>query len=109
MLSLTGISLTAGFIAKFYLITAGANAKLWALLIILIINSVIDLFYYLRIIIFLYSESSIKNTTENEGKLMCPSFSWIGAFGLVILLFFLIYLGIAPGPFVHIIQTLINI
>jgi NADH-quinone oxidoreductase subunit N len=109
MLSLTGIPLTAGFIAKFYLITAGANAKLWALLIILIINSVIGLFYYLRIIIFLYSESSIKNTTENEGKLMCPSFSWIGAFGLVILLFFLIYLGIAPGPLVHIIQTLTNI
>lgn len=109
MLSLTGIPLTAGFIAKFYIITAGANAKLWALLIILIINSVIGLFYYLRIIISLYSESSIKNTTENEGKVMCPSFSWIGTFGLVILLFFLIYLGIAPGSFVHIIQTLINI
>jgi len=109
MLSLTGIPLTAGFIAKFYLIMAGANAKLWTLLIILIINSVIGLFYYLRIIISLYSESSIKNTTENEVKLTCPSFSWIGAFALVILVFFLIYLGIAPGPFVHIIQTLINI
>jgi NADH-quinone oxidoreductase subunit N len=109
LLSLTGIPLTAGFIAKFYLITAGANAKLWALLIILIINSVIGLFYYLRIIISLFAESSRENTTENGGMLLGPSFSWIGAFGLVTLLFFLIYLGIAPGPFVHLIQTLTNI
>jgi NADH-quinone oxidoreductase subunit N len=48
MLSLAGIPLTAGFIAKFYIIIAGASTRLWILLIILVINSVIGLFYYLR-------------------------------------------------------------
>jgi NADH-quinone oxidoreductase subunit N len=50
LLSLAGIPLTAGFVGKFYIVAAGVDAHLWALLIILVINSVIGLFYYLRIV-----------------------------------------------------------
>ena len=50
-LSLAGIPLTAGFIGKFYIIAAGVQSALWMLIILLVINIFISLFYYLRIII----------------------------------------------------------
>lgn len=108
MLSLAGIPLTAGFIGKFLLITAGVNAKLWGLLIILIINSVIGLFYYLRIIISLYTKSLTKDGMSRKEPHGCPSFSWIGFSSLMVLLFFLIYLGLYPNPLIMLIQKLIH-
>ena len=53
LLALAGIPLTAGFVAKFYLFTAGIEAARWTLVITLIIGSAIGLFYYLRIIVAL--------------------------------------------------------
>jgi NADH-quinone oxidoreductase subunit N len=50
MLSLAGIPITGGFFGKFYIVLAGAQAKAWPLLIVLIANSVVGLFYYLRVI-----------------------------------------------------------
>ena len=50
LLSLAGIPLTAGFISKFYLVLAGIKSGLWMLAFSLIINSVISLYYYLRVI-----------------------------------------------------------
>jgi NADH-quinone oxidoreductase subunit N len=108
MLSLAGIPLTAGFIAKFYIITAGANTKLWTLLIILIINSAIGLYYYLRIVIVLYMPSPQQNNIEDTVPLLKPSSSWIGAISITVLLFFLIYLGIFPGRLVYLLQTLMS-
>ncbi len=55
LFSLAGIPLTAGFIGKFYVIAAGAGSALWTLLIALAINSAIGLFYYVRIIVSMYS------------------------------------------------------
>ena len=58
LLSLAGIPVTAGFIAKFYVILEGMKAGLMVLIISLIINSVIGLYYYLRIITTLFSTAS---------------------------------------------------
>ncbi|MGH8802455.1 MAG: NADH-quinone oxidoreductase subunit N, partial [Casimicrobiaceae bacterium] len=54
LLSLAGIPLTMGFVAKFYVVTAGVGAALWLLVIVLVIGSAIGLFYYLRIIDAMY-------------------------------------------------------
>ena len=43
LLSLAGIPLTAGFIGKFYLLTAGVAGRMWLLVIMLVINSAIGL------------------------------------------------------------------
>ena len=51
LLSLAGIPLTAGFIGKFYLITAGAGASLWVLVVVLVVSSTIGLYYYTRLIV----------------------------------------------------------
>jgi NADH-quinone oxidoreductase subunit N len=109
MLSLAGIPLTAGFIAKFYIIAVGANIKLWSLLVILVINSVIGLFYYLRIVVSLYTKSMPDNILDNEEDVFGPSFSLPGVLSLSILLFLLIYIGINPGPLVNFIEKLMNI
>ena len=57
LLSLAGIPLTAGFIAKFYLVLAGVRSGLWLLVMSLIVNSVISIYYYLRIIKIMFTES----------------------------------------------------
>lgn len=109
MLSLAGIPLTAGFIAKFYILTAGAEVKLWALLVILIINSVIGLFYYLRVVTALYTTASVELRIGRKWTSFGPSFSWIGGLAFVLLFLSLLYLGIWPGKIVQLILTVTNI
>ena len=55
LLSLAGIPLTAGFLGKFYVLTAGASSEAWGLVLVLIVSSVIGLFYYLRVVIALFA------------------------------------------------------
>jgi NADH-quinone oxidoreductase subunit N len=92
LFSLAGIPLTAGFIGKFYLISAGASAELWALIVTLALSSVIGLFYYLRIIFSLYGRPS-GDTTHS-----LPLISIAGSVVLTVLTLLLIWIGIYPGP-----------
>ena len=55
LFSLAGIPLTAGFTGKFFVITAGIGSALRLLVILLVVNSVIGLFYYLRVIAALFA------------------------------------------------------
>ena len=58
MLSLAGIPLTAGFIGKFYMFSGAlAHYQLW-LVIIAVINAIISIFYYFRVIIAMYFRSA---------------------------------------------------
>jgi NADH-quinone oxidoreductase subunit N len=58
MLSLAGIPLTAGFIGKFYMFgTALSKYQVW-LTIIAVVNAIISVFYYFRVIIAMYFRSS---------------------------------------------------
>jgi NADH-quinone oxidoreductase subunit N len=94
LLSLAGIPLTAGFIAKFYVILEGMKAGLMVLIISMIINSVIGLYYYLRIITTLFS-------TASETKL--PELSFFGNITLAIIAVSILLLGIYPGWLIDII------
>ncbi len=49
LISLTGLPPTAGFIGKFYLFAAAGEAGLWWLAILGVLNSVVSLYYYMRI------------------------------------------------------------
>ncbi|MBP6874432.1 MAG: NADH-quinone oxidoreductase subunit N [Candidatus Eisenbacteria bacterium] len=69
MLSLAGIPLTVGFIAKFLVIGAGIGAAAWALVIFLAVNSGIGIYYYLRVVVALYlrtEESPTRETVADE-------------------------------------------
>jgi NADH-quinone oxidoreductase subunit N len=100
LLSLAGIPLTAGFIAKFYLILEGMNSGLMVLVISLIINSVIGLYYYLRIITMLFSSAS-------ETKL--PELSIAGKISLALAGTGILVLGVYPGWLIDIIVRLVNL
>jgi len=103
LLSLAGIPLTAGFIGKFFIVTAGIGSALWALVLILVINSAISLFYYLRIVAAMFSEPTAQGVETTQEQLSTsPS---AGALVLVVLMLLLIWLGILPGFVLSLIRS----
>jgi NADH-quinone oxidoreductase subunit N len=54
MLSLGGIPPTAGFMGKFWLFSAAIDAGYYGLAVIGVLNSAVSLYYYARIIVFMY-------------------------------------------------------
>ena len=57
MLSLGGIPPTAGFMGKFWLFGAAIDAGYVWLAVIGVINSAISLYYYLRVVVFMYMKT----------------------------------------------------
>ncbi|MBW2525707.1 MAG: NADH-quinone oxidoreductase subunit N [Deltaproteobacteria bacterium] len=57
LLSLAGIPPTAGFFAKLYVIRAGLGAGLYVLVVLLVLNSVVAAYYYLKVMVYLYMRS----------------------------------------------------
>ncbi|MEE8526222.1 MAG: NADH-quinone oxidoreductase subunit N [Thermoanaerobaculia bacterium] len=97
LLSLAGIPLTAGFLGKFYVLAAGVDAALWVLVIILVVNSAIGLFYYLRLVVAMFS----------QGEAESPKIPWPAAAALTVLAVLLIWLGVDPEPLVRLIQEMV--
>ncbi|MBP6334207.1 MAG: NADH-quinone oxidoreductase subunit N [Bacteroidia bacterium] len=56
LFSLAGIPPTAGFFGKLFLLSAGAGAGNWPLIIFAALNMVISLYYYLRVIRAMFME-----------------------------------------------------
>ncbi len=54
LLSLGGVPLTAGFIAKFYVLASTVRAELWWLVAVLVLGSAIGIFYYLRAMVSMF-------------------------------------------------------
>jgi NADH-quinone oxidoreductase subunit N len=100
--SLAGIPLTAGFIGKFYLISAGASSQLWLLIVTLALSSVIGLFYYLRIIFSLYARPS------GDQMPSLPLISITGSVFLTVLTLLLLWIGIYPGPLMDGIKSVLG-
>ena len=90
MLSLAGIPLTAGFMAKFFVITVGIQSDLWVLLGVLVLGSAVGSYYYLRVI-FAMSKSSQggEQTANNLEKILA-----------VALIVSVLLLGSWPQPFI---------
>ena len=54
MLSLAGIPLTAGFMAKFYVLSSALNAGHTILVVVAILNAMVGIYYYFKVIIAIY-------------------------------------------------------
>src|SRR5215831_3582370 len=63
MLSLGGIPPTAGFMGKFWLFSAAVESGYVWLAVIAVLNSAVSLYYYIRIVVFMYLR---KETTGSE-------------------------------------------
>ena len=89
MLSLAGFPPTAGFIAKYGLFSAAVSQGYIWLVIIGVINTLISVYYYLRLVVNMYM--------QKEEGILIPSYNMlaIGLIGLMAIM--LIILGITPG------------
>jgi NADH-quinone oxidoreductase subunit N len=102
LLSLAGIPLTAGFVGKFYVIAAGVDSALWLLLVLLVINSVIGLFYYLRIIVVM-SDERIHGDLHVEEPVVMPA-SYGDRLVLASLSGLLFWFGLYPASLIRLVQ-----
>ena len=90
LLSLAGIPLTAGFIAKFYLFVAGIEGTLWGLVWAMILGSAISIYYYLRIVFAM----TLREAPEG------PSAAVLSAVTTALLGLAILLVGIYPAPLV---------
>jgi len=129
LMSLAGIPLTAGFVGKFYVLSAGMEASLYALIVLLVLNSAIGIYYYLRIVVAMLWAPEVEHAgaerahavvghggAHNGGAVLAggPSVShapWVpltaGAV-LTVLLLLLVWLGVQPAPLQRAIESAVT-
>ena len=90
-LSLAGIPLTVGFIAKFYLFAAGVQGSLWLLVWALVIGSAIGVYYYLRIVFSMTKQMEAGDETAP---------TWWGPATVVVLGAAIVVMGVYPTPLI---------
>ncbi|HTS60310.1 MAG TPA: NADH-quinone oxidoreductase subunit N [Terriglobales bacterium] len=90
LLSLIGIPITGGFVAKFYVFSAALQSNMVGLVILGVLNSAVASYYYLRLIVVMYMR-------EPRGEVPVSSVpAGVGA-ALALSLAATIYLGVLPG------------
>jgi len=106
MLSLAGIPLTGGFLGKFFVIGAGIKGQLWPPVIMLVVTSVIGLYYYLRVISVLFERVS----PQDKGARPLHPFFYYATYSVLILLMCLsFWLGLFPRLAISGIEELLKI
>lgn len=99
MFALAGIPPFAGFFGKYYVFIAAIKADLTWLAIVGVVSSVISVYFYLRVIVYMYfrdSEDSLVHTAE-----------WPGVFAVTLSGLLVIAFGILPGTFLDLIYSVL--
>lgn len=97
LISLIGMPPAAGFIAKFYVFSAGATAGLMWLIIIALANTAVSAYYYLRVAKFMwFGEPASMEAVHSSGALR---------FALVVACIGILLLGIFPGIIMNFTET----
>lgn len=103
LFSLAGIPLTAGFMGKYFILTAGVGGANWLLVFVLVLSSVIGLYYYLRIIATMMK--------REKGEVPLPKvslvFSAYGIFVLAVLGVLTVWLGVYPSWLIDLVNSLL--
>ena len=103
LLSLAGIPLTVGFIGKFYLFNVATQGLLWVLLAALILGSAIGLYYYLRLIVALFSKQEDTQPEQSQAR----EFSYFDGCVLAGVSLVMLALGVYPQPMIEWVQALV--
>ena len=90
LMSLIGIPITGGFFAKFYVLNAALKSGLVGLAIILVLNSAVGAYYYLRIIVMMYMR-------EPRGEVPVRAVPVAAGLAIAICVLATLYLGVFPG------------
>jgi NADH-quinone oxidoreductase subunit N len=118
LLSLAGLPLTAGFVGKFLILSAGAGAELWTLAVILAINGTISIFYYLKIVSVMFRGAEPAPGSAHGGRPVPADPAQAGtpvpaaarapllaAIAIAVLALAVVALGVYPAPFLSLIGT----
>jgi NADH-quinone oxidoreductase subunit N len=104
LLSLAGMPLTAGFVGKFFIFRAGADASLWGLLVVLALTSAMSLYYYLRVVVTMYRAEvepfEVRLATSNEAG----GRDRLAISAVVLLSALTVALGVYPTPLLRLIE-----
>ncbi len=93
LLSLGGVPPMGGFFAKFYLFRAAMEApQLYWLVVVGVLNSMVSIYYYLRIIVAMYFRDPVRPLVPTDGTSMRA--------GLLLTAVVVVLLGVFPGTFV---------
>ncbi len=97
LLSLAGFPPTAGFFGKFLLFTAGVSSGLLWLVVVAVLNSVLSVFYYARVIVKMYMQEPVE----------APAFSrsWLLAGALAVAAVGILLIGLYPTVVVQFIVS----
>jgi NADH-quinone oxidoreductase subunit N len=101
MLSLAGIPLTAGFVAKFYIVNAAVSGHNWVLLTALVLGSGIGIYYYLRVVYYM--------TRRPEQHHMLPNLegNWRRRVLTCALIASILLLGTVPQPLMAYLRSIL--
>ena len=99
MLSLVGLPLTGGFIAKLQIFSAALDEGWIWLTVIGVLNSALSVYYYLRVVVFMYMREGAIPEGVSEKDNQLPGFAVAGLAGTAGAV---LYLGIFP-------ETLLNL
>jgi NADH-quinone oxidoreductase subunit N len=91
-LALAGFPTTAGFLGKFYLFRAAIHSHLVGLTILALLNSVVSVYYYFKIIVAMYMH-------EGKTEMAEAALPWPVRTALAICVLGIFYLGLAPNAF----------
>jgi len=89
MFSLAGIPPTVGFVGKFYIFDAVVKADLVWLAVFGVVNSLLSVFYYLRVIVKMYMKPEEEDVYSGS--------NWETAFTAGVLALLVLFLGVFPG------------
>jgi NADH-quinone oxidoreductase subunit N len=95
LFSLAGVPPMAGFFGKFFLIIAGAGKGNWLLIVIAVLNMIISMAYYLRIVKVMFMDS-------NASPLQKVEMGWQPKIAMAICIGGILVTGIASGAYEYI-------
>ncbi len=102
--SLAGIPLTAGFLGKYLLLSAGVSTSFWNLVLVLALSSTVGLYYYLRVVVSM--ASGPRPRAAGTGPAPLPAVPLLGGVALAMAALSVIWFGVYPAPLLQAIHAL---
>lgn len=90
LLSLAGFPTTVGFFAKFYVFRAAIHSHLVGLVILAVLNSVVSVYYYFRLVVVMYMR-------EGKTEVSTAAVPWPLGTALALSVVAVFYLGLFPN------------
>jgi NADH-quinone oxidoreductase subunit N len=101
MFSLAGIPPLSGFMGKFYIFSAAVKEGYIGLTIIGVLNSLVSVYYYLRITVMMFMQ-------EPEGEMATVQFQPALVVVLIIAVFFTVQMGLFPATYLQLAKNSIK-